>query len=295
MRFRSAKAQAEHAVSQKVALGKGRHDNRDDGKIHSVGTARGYQQALKAFAKYLQTYQLGQLDNATRELASQYLTLRAGSVTQKTLDLDRQAIQMHLGERLHVVKSDIQTSLSTRSYTPIQVGRIATAQSERNSIATKVAYSAGLRAHELLTIRREDERAASKHREWSTTRFSGREGVRYTVEGKGGLVRQVLLPKDLAAQLEARRHLIPRQVIDRGVRYTQFYDISGGRLWSQSFSAASTRTLGFSNGGHGLRHTYAQERMAELQRDGLSYEIAKGTVAQEVGHFEKETTEAYLR
>lgn len=45
----------------------------------------------------------------------------------------------------------------------------------------------------------------------------------------------------------------------------------------------------------GLRHNYAQERMEELQRNGMNYDDAKGTVAQEVGHFDKETTEAYLR
>lgn len=53
--------------------------------------------------------------------------------------------------------------------------------------------------------------------------------------------------------------------------------------------------MGFSNGGHGLRHSYAQERMNELQQQGMRYDQAKGTVAQEVGHFDKETTEAYLR
>lgn len=295
MRFRSAQSQAEHAVSQKVAFRSGRHSNKDDGKIHSVGTARGYQQALKGFAKYLQQSRLGGLQDATPETAIRYLAERADVVSQKTLDLDRQAIQMHLGGRLEVVKSARETILSTRSYTPSQVQRIAAAQSQRNNLATMVAYAAGLRAHELLTIRREDERPSSGHREWGAYRFFGREGVRYTVEGKGGLVREVLLEKELAAKLESKRLQIPNQVEDRGVRYSQFYDIAGGRSWSQSFSAASTRVLGFSNGAHGLRHSYAQERMEELQRHGLSYDKAKGTVAQEVGHFEKETTEAYLR
>ncbi|WP_238525118.1 hypothetical protein [Geobacter sulfurreducens] len=115
------------------------------------------------------------------------------------------------------------------------------------------------------------------------------------MEGKGGLVREVLLSRELAAQLEATRLGEPRQVTDRGVNYTQHYNIGGGRAWSQSFSAASQRELGFSNGAHGLRHSYAQERMEEMQRGGMNYDDAKGTVAQEVGHFDKETTEAYLR
>ncbi|MBI2355282.1 MAG: site-specific integrase [Deltaproteobacteria bacterium] len=293
--FRSAKAQSEHAISQKVALGKGRHDHRDDGRIHSVGTARGYEQALKGVAEYQQEHRLGDLRSLTVEIAQQYLADRAATVSQKTLDLDRQAMQMHLGVRLEVVKSERETHLSTRSYTAAQVERIASAQSERNSLATRIAHNAGLRAHELLTIRPVNERPPSTHREWSAERFAGRQGERYTVEGKGGLVREILLSRELAAQLEATRLAEPRQVTDRGVNYTQHYDIGGGRAWSQSFSAASQRELGFSNGAHGLRHSYAQERMEELQRGGMNYDDAKGTVAQEVGHFDKETTEAYLR
>lgn len=293
--FRSPQSQSDHAVSQKVALGKGRHDHKNDGKIHSVGTARGYGQALKGSAEYMQEHRLGDLRNMTVEIAQQYLADRAAIVFQKTLDLDRQALQMHLGVRLEVVKSERETNLSTRSYTSAQVERIVSAQSERNSLATQIAHCAGLRAHELLTIRPADERRASTHREWNANRFTGRDGERYTVEGKGGLVREVLLSRELATQLEATRLSEPRQVIDRGVNYTQHYDLAGGRSWSQSFSAASQRELGFSNGAHGLRHSYAQERMEELQRNGMNYDDAKGTVAQEVGHFDKETTEAYLR
>jgi integrase len=124
-------------------------------------------------------------------------------------------------------------------YTPTQVERIAHAQSEANSLATRLAYHAGLRAHELLTLRPAGERAASNHRQWSAERFTGREGVRYTVVGKGGLVRQVVLSRELATALEARRLVEPRLVIDRGVRYSLHYDIGGGRTWSQSFSPAT--------------------------------------------------------
>ena len=294
-RFRAPQAQAEHAVARKLALGTGRHDHRNDGRIHSLGTARGYGQALKGFADYLREHRLGDLPGATDQEARQYLAERSHRVGQKTLDLDRQAIQMHLGLRLEVVRSDRESALSTRSYTPAQVARIASAQSEANGLATRLAYHAGLRAHELLTLRPAGERSASGHRQWSADRFAGREGVRYTVVGKGGLVREVLLTRELAAAVEARRLEEPRLVVDRGVQYVQCYTIGGGRSWSQSFSSASRRELGFSNGGHGLRHSYVQERMDELQRRGLAYEQARATVAQEVGHFAGETTEAYMR
>ena len=293
--FRSPKAQAEHAISRKIALGTGRHDHQNDGRIHSLGTARSYEQALKGFANYLRQHRLGDLHSATEQEARHYLAERSGIVGQKTLDLDRQAIQIHLGQKLEIVCSSKESTLATRSYTPVQVERIAHAQSEANSLATRLAYHAGLRAHELLTLRPAGERVASGHRQWSAERFTGREGDRYTVVGKGGLVREVVLSRELATALEARRLEEPRLVIDRGVYYSQHYDIGGGRTWSQSFSSASKRELGFSNGAHGLRHSYAQERMNELQQRGMRYDQAKGTVAQEVGHFDKDTTEAYLR
>ena len=293
--FRSAKAQAEHAVSRKIALGTGRHDHQNDGRIHSLGTARGYEQALKGFADFLSQHRLGDLRSASEEEARHYLAQRSQVVGQKTLDLDRQAIQIHLGQKLEIVSSSKESTLSTRSYTPAQVERIAHAQNEANNLATRLAYHAGLRAHELLTLRPAGERAASGHRQWSAERFTGREGDRYTVVGKGGLVREVVLSRELATALEARRLEEPRLVIDRGVHYSQHYDIGGGRAWSQSFSSASKRELSFSNGAHGLRHSYAQERMNELQQSGMRYDQAKATVAQEVGHFDKDTTEAYLR
>ena len=80
--FRSAKAQAEHAVSRKIALGTGRHDHQNDGRIHSLGTARGYEQALKGFADYLRQHRLGDLRSASEEEARQYLAERSEVVGQ---------------------------------------------------------------------------------------------------------------------------------------------------------------------------------------------------------------------
>ena len=58
---------------------------------------------------------------------------------------------------------------------------------------------------------------------------------------------------------------------------------------------ASTTVLGWSKGGHGLRHSYAQDRVMELQTLRLSQEAAKEVVSQELGHFRPEITDTYLR
>ena len=299
--FRKAKNQAARAVTQRIAVGSARHDNRNDGKVHSFGTARAYQQALTGVSKWLkEKYNNQSLERLTPDQARQYLEERAGTVRQKTLDLDRQALQIlpRIG-KLERVKSRLDRSpLETggRAYTTVQVQMVAAAQSERHALATEVAHAAGLRGHELLTLRRADKREASTHREWLSERFEGRpDSVRYTVDGKGGLVREVALPGHLAARLEARRREKPSTVMDRGIRYTQHYDLGGGLAWSRSFSAASKRALGWSTGGHGLRHSYAQERIEDLQRDGHTYDSALELVCQEMGHFRPDITEVYLR
>ncbi|WP_007376006.1 MULTISPECIES: hypothetical protein [unclassified Pseudoalteromonas] len=115
------------------------------------------------------------------------------------------------------------------------------------------------------------------------------------MKGKGGLIRDVLIPNALATQLEQRRLAQPITVRDREINYLQRYDIGGGHKCSCSFSKASNRALFFSNGGHGLRHSYAQERMNELKGLGLSRQVALETVSQELGHFRAEITEVYLK
>jgi integrase len=293
--FRNAKKQAEHAVQKKLALHQARHTHREDKKIHSLGTARNYTQALTRLTHWLQQNRLNDLNHLDQTTALNYLEWRGQSVNQKTLDQERQAIQLHLGFKLPVIASELSDTLKSRAYTPEQVELIASAQFEKYRLSTQLAYAAGLRAHELLTLQPAAERPASTHRTWSSQRFVGRDGQRYTVVGKGGLIREVLIPIELAQQLDLKRLANPVLKTDRDIRYHQCYDIGGGKAWSNSFSAASQRQLGWSHGAHGLRHSYAQERMAECQRLGLTYDTALGLVSQTLGHFRPDITEVYLR
>lgn len=272
--------------------------------LKSVGTVRNYEQALTQVTRYIKTERLGNLRELTPANALTYLERRGQEVGQKTLDMERQAIQVMMQhvtqqleptERLPVIRSEQHTALTSRAYSPAQIKLVADHQTERNSLATKIAYQAGVRAHELLTLQKlennpADPRPATPHK------FTGRDNtsIAYSVHGKGGLTREVRIPLALSQQLEARA-IAPKQVTDRGVNYQQHYDLAGGKNWSNSFSAASTRILGWSRGGHGLRHSYAQERMNELQTTGLSQLDALETVSQELGHFRPEITKVYLR
>lgn len=283
--------------------------------IRSVGTVRNYEERLKQITAYIQEHRLGSLRDMTPARALDYLRQRAEVVSQKTLDMERQALQSMMqhvthqlppGQTLEVIKSTAPASRKTggkptllaeqsRAYNREQMLLIAARQAPHNALATEIAHAAGLRGHELLTLRRAHHQAPDE-RPAHELKFHGiRETtVSYTVRGKGGLTREVRIPIPLARRLEAMRLEAPRNVKDRGINYQQFYGIGGGQPWSKSVSAASKAALGWSNGAHGLRHTYAQERMRTLQRV-LPRKEALRVVSQEMGHFRPEITEVYLR
>jgi integrase len=298
-RIISPRGQARNAIGPRLRIGESRHaakaEGKDKGLIYSLGTKRVAIERLTQAAKWLQ--ERGKtLTDLTPELAKEYLDERRLSYAIKTLKSDVQQIKNHFafqGKKLDY-KVHVPRLTNCRTYTPEQVKLIMEAQSSRNAISTELAYRCDLRAHELHTLRQASERPADNRR-WTADRFAGREGITYTVEGKGGLVREVLLPHDLAQRLEQHRLDQPQTVRDRQISYEKHYDIGGGQAWSQSFSEASKKALGWSRGAHGLRHAYAQERVEELQRSGRSFEQALETVSQELGHFRSDITLTYLR
>jgi len=278
------------------------HALQKEGAIKSVGTFRNYKQALTQIAQSFKDAGLPSVNNLTPELATQYLVDRAAQVGQSSLDLERQAMQsvmQHYNhqlapkETLPVIKSELQSIQASRAYTPEQVREIVAHQTPHNAISTEIAHAAGLRAHELLTIRPSSERSPDP-RPAHEAKFEGREGVSYTVVGKGGLTREIQLSRELSERLEGYRLPEPEKVTDRGVHYERSYSIGGGNAWSASFTRASQNAHGWSNGAHGMRHTYAQERMAELQKEHPRDEALR-IVSQEMGHFRPEITEVYLR
>lgn len=289
------------------------------GRIKSVSTVRNYESRLKQITVYLQEQRLGSLRDMTPASALDYLRERAAVVGQKTLDMERQALQsmmqhvthrLKAGKTLEVIRSTAPKSNTgkpgqptlgrrlaeeSRLYTRAQVALIVARQSPHNALATEIAHAAGLRAHELLTLRRIHHQAPDE-RPAHALKFVGirDETIGYTVYGKGGLTREVRIPIPLARRLEATRLAEPIRTTDRGVHYQQHYGLGGGQPWSKSFGAASKAALGWSKGGHGLRHCYAQERFSTVQCY-LPREEAKRVVSQELGHFRPEITEAYLR
>ncbi len=303
-KFAKASTQAASVIQKLQSISADQRLNHEKMALPSLGTARDFQTCLTHVGDWMKANHLGSLRDLTQKQAVAYLEMRSEEVGQKTLDQERQAMQkmmqvvthrLESDEKLPVVKSQHEQVLEARAYTGEQMQAIADVQSPRFSLSTEIAYAAGLRAHELLTLRPLSERSPDQ-RPASDLKFTGRPpGQLYTVQGKGGLVRVVSIPTPLANQLEARRLPIPKTVCDRTIYYRQCYDIAGGKSWSNSFSKASNRILEFSTGAHGLRHSYAQNRMEELRKSGHNRMQALEIVSQEMGHFRPEITETYLR
>ena len=265
-------------------------------QIPSLGTRRTLQVALTGLAWFAKLNKLGDLKSLTKEHALAFLGERLKVVRQSPLNLDRIACQYVIGEKLTGIISSKETKLGSRAYTPRQVEIIAAAQAPKHALATRVAYQAGLRAKELATIRPIADQAEDK-RDWSKNRFLGREGVPYSVRGKGGFIHKIMLPKELSAKLEAVRLPAPVTSYDRGIKCVSLYAIGHGKNWSNSFSKATKDTGVVRHGAHGLRHTYAQERMLELRRKPhlLSYDDCLLAVSHELAHLRPEITLTYLR
>ena len=152
-------------------------------------------------------------------------------------------------------------------------------------LTSEIVSDAGLRAAEVLTLRRldrvpDDDPARGKmaRRPWDEQRWEGRDGVRYLVIGKNGLPREIVLRADLADRLEARHLDVPREITDRDVRISQHYNIPGGQAWSQSFTDAAHRALGAGNspGGHALRHSFRSRPDGLPPRPGFAPHRRRG-------------------
>jgi integrase len=101
------------------------------------------------------------------------------------------------------------------------------------------------------------------------------------VEGKGGKEREIGVSPETYARLE------------KVVEVSRFeFDKDAYRVELKHAAAMSGQDY---EGSHGLRWSWAQERHAELQERGMTYEQSLSEVSQEMGHERGDITEHYLR
>ena len=297
---------ARKIVKRHVKHGLSKVDAAEKGLITSVGSERGYRQGLAHYLEWAELNSVPPDSLGNKIYLKAYLEEMCECLAQSTLDQERNALRIAYCQNLKKYISLKETLLKSRSYTMLQILQIVKYQTLKNYICTYLAFLCGLRAHEFGTLAPFELRKESSRRKWDSRRFSGLPLHKlYTVIGKGGLIRLVAVPLWLSVMLEKHRRIEPIFVVDREVKYLSFYDISFGKKWSQSFSRASSRAIGSSRGGHGLRHSYAKWRLHVLidhfktlypkmsNRKVLA--IAHLLISQELGHFRPSITSTYMR
>lgn len=291
---------AKRAVIKNAEHGLSRHRQPELArlKVTSVLTEKAHTSALTQYAHWLLLHRDGKrLKHSTSADASCFLTHRSKTCRQTTLDLGRQAINMHLhpNEPLDYVGSEVRTEEKDRAYTEKEIVLLVKAANPDLALSITLAAIAGLRSMELITLCPSTSQAASS-REWHPSRFEGREEyLPFVVHGKGGLVREVRIPAPLSIELGRRKRPAPLRVSHRGAHLRSHCTLISGHAFSLQFGRLSKTILGFSHGCHGLRHSFAQRRRIELMCCGHSHNDAVLILSQELGHFSVANTWAYLR
>ena len=98
MKKYSTSIAARKIVGKRLALGTSRHQCKAENnhKVCGVSTAHSHTRSLKVTGDWLHTYKGKHLENLSEEDAAIYLSLRAMTVGQSAVDLDRQALNFHL-------------------------------------------------------------------------------------------------------------------------------------------------------------------------------------------------------
>jgi integrase len=230
----------------------------------------------------------------SRNQLTEFLEQLAEIRSQKSVDQARQALQVVYKVSLPRIESELSDRRRDKYMPRSAMEQVLAALSERHSLSAMICLDAGLRASELLTIRRRDELSPTSGRNWSTHLFLGRTNYQvYCVDGKGGLVRAVALNNMLTDELEQLRFDAPQTLRDREIIRLKQYDIPGGQNFSNYFSKNSFKTLRTHYGAHSLRHTWAQNRFNVLTQY-VEHAEAMRILSHECGHFRPQITFGYL-
>ena len=180
--------------------------------------------------------------------------------------------RFNAGVTLKVKPDQSQAQLAKRIISEVEVGwLIRAARSRRDRVLLAVLYAGGLRISELVGL------------SWADVIVRD-DKVQLSVTGKGGKVRQVLLPETVSKSLRALRG-------DAGGNDPVFASRTGARLKQRAIGymikgAAARAGIGASVSAHWLRHAHG------------SHSLDRGATLAEVqstlGHANVATTSGYL-
>lgn len=267
-------------------------------RIYSYGTADTYRDVWRSAFDFAKTeYNIKDVEKLTSEAVQSYLESRveqgvAHSTYQKeaaalakleqTLNRYSEAHDRGNSYDFRGAISEAKTEAHTlskfdgsRAYDDPR-GLVAAVSDRDHQIAAAVQLESGSRIHETSLIKPDQLQG---YRPDPTT--SEQKGV-ITYQGKGGKMGEHLVSTETYQALEQRIQERGEYRIDKDA-------------YRASLKAAAEASGQSYNGSHGLRWSYAQERFAQVQDHGGSYEKALAQVSQEMGHERASITVHYLR
>ena len=143
-------------------------------------------------------------------------------------------------------------------------------------LAAELQWKGGLRVSEACTIRPNQLKGISNS-------HTGKQVGLLEIKGKGGKVRIVPIPVEIYTNLQNRLEHGP-VMINPAVYRSHLRQ-----------AAHQTGQEYAGHGTHGLRWCYAQERMDDLIRENVAYEVALTSVSKLMGHERASITLLYLR
>ena len=290
-----------------LAPGKSRHKHRDEKLLHGSRTIAHYRQVLTRAARWMIDvgYPRG-LEDIDAELFKKFLQQRAARLTQDGLNYESRIVrrivpQLREAERPRVtaLKEPTPRSTEDRANTPHEAQAIIDRLGPDDALSACLIANTAMRISEPPTLADPKDRPPSRHRNWSPERYEGMgPGREYTIVGKGGLIMPIWVPQHLVPAIEAKRLPVPVWEKDhRGNWFKRYFDLPGGSAFGKRYAIASKAVVGEEGhkGVHGLRHMFAQIRLAYHMDQGRSYKEARRLVSQQVGHFRDQITKTYLR
>lgn len=262
--------------------------------VRSRGTAVAYRNCLSNFLSFRAAGGYPHAGPFLRVEMDEFLFLSSLTWQQKTVDQHRQALCKMFSVDLPRYKAAIPSYVRGRAYTETEFERILQATGPKHRLAVALLYHCGLRTEEVLRIYDIGLSPPSPDRPWPDDLFAGlKEFVLCTCTGKGGLTRKIAIPLWLYVNLEQHRLTQSATTRNRGKSFKSHFDIVGGQALSMAFTRASKIALGFSLGAHGLRYSYIQRRLAQLESLNFSPLDRLSICSSEVGHFRNDITLHY--
>jgi len=319
-----AKEQAQRIMNKLDLRGFTKKDQKASGRdgFRSDRTLPAHIGNLKRAAKHIfEKEGINQIKDITPEIAQRFIChqrkrgLSSSTMHNYSRTLSATYYCLH-GEKitfkgLKPRSSDAPTT--SRAYSREQVVEIINHLDFKCGLVTEFAYATGVRVSEWTSMRpasefpaqiveyRQKQLERHKDNRWAG-RFPNESLIAYTVSGKGNLNREVKIPQSMAELIEIFRMPETQEVkVNRGEdnrTIIQYYELPTGCSWAKKFSNTSKMLFGNSrkdHGPHGLRHSFAQNRMEELQQLGFSWNEAREIISQEMGHFRSSETDTYLR